>query len=510
MIAPWKALTAHLGELETLEGAAAVLGWDQSTYQPPKASAARGEQLALLGRLAHERVVDPRVGEWLEALAASPDEPGRVHLASGLPFDEVRRATVRNLRRRRDRAVRVPAALVSALARAQSDGFAIWAHAKAANDFGSFAPILGTLVALTRERAAAIDANKPVYDVLLDEFDPGVSAASLGPMFERLGAGLVGMVGELAARPAVPKLDATVPIPVQRAIHHRVLGALGYDLDGGRLDDAEHPFSVGIHPTDVRITTHLYENDLLWGLGGTIHECGHALYEQGLPVGLRGTGLCAAASTGLHESQSRLWENFVGRSRPFCGWFAGVLAEHLGDDAPSEDTLWRANHRVDRGLVRVAADEVTYNLHVAVRFRLETALMSGDLAIRDLPGAWDDAYEAMLGLRPPDAARGVLQDVHWAAGMFGYFPGYTLGNLYAAALWGALRRDLPQVDDAIRVGEFGGIRAWLREKVHAVGAVKDASDIVRDAAGETDLVAGLLQDLAERYGRANGIVLRGG
>lgn len=510
MSAAWEALTSHLGELETLDGASAVLGWDQSTYQPPKAAAARGEQLALLGRLSHERLVDPRVGEWLEAVAAQPEEPGRLHLPSGRPFDEVRGATVRNLRRRRARAVRVPSSLVSALARAQSDGFMVWAQAKASNDFASFAPILGTLVALTRERSAAIDEHKSAYDVLLDEFDPGVSAATLGPMFERLGAGLMGLVGALATRPPVAKLDAPVPVPVQRAVHLRVLDALGYDRDGGRLDEAEHPFSVGIHPTDVRITTHFYENDLLWGLGGTIHECGHALYEQGMPVGLRGTGLCAAASTGLHESQSRLWENFVGRSRPFCGWLSGVLAEHLGEDAPGEEALWRANHRVERGLIRVAADEVTYNLHVAVRFRLETALMAGDLAVRDLPGAWDDAYEATLGVRPPDAARGVLQDVHWAAGMFGYFPGYTLGNLYAAALWGALRRDLPNVDEAIRAGDFFGIRGWLRAKVHAVGAVKDADEIVRDAAGDTDWVAGLLDNLGERYGRANGIVLRGG
>lgn len=498
----WDALRERVAELETLDGIGGLLGWDQNTYLPPHGAGPRGDQAALISRLSHERLIDPRVGEWLDEVAAMPDAPGETF--GGRPLDEVRRASVRVLRRRRDREVRVPADLVGALSRAQAAGFAAWLTAKRSSDFSVFAPALGEIVHLVRERAAAIDGDRPVYDVLVDEFDPGVQTSWLDDVFTRLIAGSLPILDAATARPQAPKLDRPIPAVVQREIHDEVLAALGFPADRARLDASEHPFTVGLHPDDVRITTRLRENDLLGGLGGTIHEFGHALYELGLPVALRGTGLCTSASIGLHESQSRLWENLVGRSRPFCGWLAGRLAARLGADAPDADTLLAASRRVERGLVRVVADEVTYNLHIAIRFRLESALVRGDLPIADLPGAWDDAYEAALGIRPPDAARGVLQDVHWSSGMIGYFPGYTLGNLYAVALWGALRRDHPAVDDEIAAGEFGSIRAWLGSKVHAAGATRDAADIVRDAVGEVDLVAGLLASLRERYTSVGG------
>ena len=351
----------------------------------------------------------------------------------------------------------------------------------------------------------AIDPARHPYDVALEDFDPGTTLASLREMFARLRDGLGTLLEAIAARPQLPALDASFDAATQVALHRRVAAALGYDFDAGRLDHAEHPFTSGHGPGDVRITTHIEPDDLLGSLGGTIHETGHALYEQGLPGDLAGTTVAEAASFGLHESQSRFWENFIGRSRPFCEWLAGVVREHFPDAPVDGETLFRASNRVDTSLIRTAADEVTYNLHIIVRFELEVALFEGALAVKDLPEAWNARYAEYLGVTPPDDARGVLQDVHWASGAFGYFPSYTLGNLYAASLGATLERELPDLWERVGRGELGPVLAFLRERVHEKGHLEEAPTIVRAAVGERDHVADLLSYLRGRHGALYGV-----
>ncbi len=489
----WNALSAHLRDVELFGSLSELVGWDQQTMMPPGSADARSDHESFLSRLAHEAISDPRVGAWLDMLEG----------ARGL--NEVQRAALRLTRRRHDRAVKVPATLVAALARAQSEGFGAWLVAKERNDWASFAPRLERLVGLTAEMAQAIDASRHPYDVLLEPFDPGSTVVELRAMFERLRDGLGALIGAIEGRPAPSALTARFPLEAQRGLNEAVAAAIGFDFERGRIDASEHPFSTGIHPSDVRLTTHLYADDLLSGLGGTIHEAGHGMYEQGLPTEWPGTLVGQAASFGLHESQSRFWENFIGRSLPFFRWMAPVARTHLGVDAPDADTLYAAANRVAPSLIRVSADEVTYNLHIIVRFELELALFEGRLAVADLPEAWNERYASVLGLRPPTDREGVLQDVHWATGAFAYFPSYTLGNLYGASLGRQLQLDLPDLWAQVERGEFAPTLAWLRERIHRRGSLRDAPEIVRDVVGERDMVADLLDHLWSRHGALYGV-----
>ncbi len=484
-------LVAHLRRIETVDGISNTLDWDQQTMMPPKAAALRGEQQALLAGLSHAYISDPRIGDWLTALEGSEDP--------------VRAATSRNLGRTYRREKRVPADLVDALARAKSEGFGAWVQAKKSSDWASFEPKLQHLVDLTRRRAEAIDAERHPYEVLLEEFDPGSTVATLRDTFGRLRDGLVPLLEAIAGAPQLPGIDRELSVEGQESLHREIAEALGYDFGAGRLDHAEHPFTSGLGPGDVRITTHLSADDFFGGLGSTVHETGHALYEQGLPHAHRGTTVAEAASFGLHESQSRFWENFVGRSEAFFRWLAPKLPAHFEGATPDADALYRAANRVMPSLIRVEADEVTYNLHVIVRFELELALFEGTLAVSDLPAAWNAKYEEYLGVTPPDDARGVLQDVHWSSGAFAYFPSYTLGNLYAASMGKALEETLPALWSQIEAGEFAPILGWLREKVHARGHLLEAPEIVKEAVGERDHVADLLDYLWQRHGALYGV-----
>lgn len=490
MTASFDSLRAHLTELETLEGVAATLGWDEQTYMPKKAASLRGAQMALLSRLSHERITDARIGDWLETLDAA---------------DPLEKACARNLGRAYLRERRVPPDLVDRLARTKSDAFQAWIEAKKNSDWASFAPVLEKLLALQLERARAIDGQRHPYEVVLEQYDPGTSVESLRAMFSRLRDGLVPLITAIAQRPPLEPLAREFAIDKQWALSKVVAGGLGYDFEAGRLDAAEHPFSTGQGEGDVRITTHLHPTDLLGGLGSTIHETGHALYEQGLPHRHAGTTVREAASFGLHESQSRFWENYVGRSRPFAGWLAARIAEQYPDALVSADQVFAAQNRVERSLIRVQADEVTYNLHIIVRFELEIALFEGTLKVADIPAAWNAKYREYLGVTPPDDARGCLQDVHWSAGLFGYFPSYTLGNLYAASLGKTMERDVGAFWERIGKGDFAPILAWLREHVHDVGHLVEAPEIVRAAVGERDHVADLLDYLWTRMGEAYGV-----
>lgn len=488
----WEALQGRLRDLETLEGMVGLLEWDQQTQMPAKGAENRGEQMAFLQKTAHALLTAPQVGEWLAALEEAPS------------LDPVQAAALRNTRRVRDRAVKVEGRLVEAIARAQATAFGAWIEAKGASDFSRFAPSLESLIALTREKAASVDSALPTYDVLLEEFDPGVSTASLRTLFPALSQEIGALLRAISEVPPMQALEIPLDTRVQRALQGEVVERLGFSFAEGRLDEAEHPFTVGIGPGDVRITTHLYERDFLSGLGGAIHEAGHAMYELGLPYAHRGTSVARAASMGLHESQSRFWENFIGRSRPFCQWLEGVAERHFPGKGLSAEVLYRASNRVSPGLIRVAADEVTYNLHIAVRFELEAAIFEG-LAVRDLPDAWNARYAAALGVHPKSDAEGVLQDVHWSSGAFGYFPSYTLGNLYAVALGNALERAHPTLWEEVARGDFAPTLAWLRENVHSRGSIVDSPEIVRAAAGDGDLLAPFVDYLWGRHGALHGV-----
>lgn len=490
----WTQLSTRIAELDALGGANAVLEWDQQTYMPPKAAACRGDQLALLQRLYHERFTDAAVGGWLDEL-------------DGASLDDTRAAAVRNFRRRYRRAVCLPTRLVEELAKARNDGFHAWVGAKAADDFSSFEAPLQRLIELAREQAAclATPEHGHPYDALLEDYDPGSSVAELRPMFERLATELGTFLAAIDGRPHPAEFHAKLDVDGQRRLSHRVLRDMGYDMEAGRLDLAAHPFSTGLGLGDVRLTTRYFEDNVLSGLGSTIHEGGHGLYEQGLPARLAGTGLNAAASYGLHESQSRFWENFIGRSLPFFRYLVPRMQAIWPDLDVSPEGLYGAANRVQRSLVRVEADEATYNLHIIVRFSLEVEIFGGQLQAKDLPEAWTEAYRRVVGVAPPSPRTGVLQDVHWSSGLMGYFPSYTLGNLYAASLAQCLLRDLPDLWTRVERGDFAPILGWLRTRVHDRGHTADAPVIVRDIIGDRDPVADLVEHLWSRHGALYGV-----
>jgi len=490
--ASWNALKAHRTEIDVLGSATGVLGWDQQTCLPRGAAAGRGEQLALMSKLLHERATDPRIEGWLSTLEAGV-------------LDDVQSASVRNMRRNYDRVVKVPAELVVRLSKASSDGFGAWIEAKNTNDFSIFSPHLETIVGLAREKAHAIDPDAHPYDTLLGTYDPGLTSAELRILFARLREGLVELIEAVRDVEPMPPVDHAFATETQMALNTEVAAALGYDFDRGRIDAAEHPFTIGLTVDDVRITTHLHENNLLGGLGGTVHEAGHAMYEQGLPRQHRGTGVDRAASIGLHESQSRFWENYIGRSQSFFNWFQPQLEKHFPGSGVTAEDLYRGANRVVPGLIRVTADEVTYNLHIIARFELEVALMEGSLAVADLPTAWNEKYEKYLGITPPDDARGVLQDVHWSGGSFGYFPSYTLGNLYAASLGATLTAEVDDIWGRVEAGDFEPILAWLRDRIHQHGHLLDAPDRMKVVVGDRDSVEDLLAYLWGRHGRLHGV-----
>ncbi len=487
----WDALVEHVGRIETLEGVMGTLGWDEQTMLPPKGSALRGAQRALLAELSHGWTTDPRIEGWLAELEGAADP--------------VQRACRRNLGRTYTRERRVPPELVGAMARAESEGFQAWIEAKRDSDFARFEGPLTRILELSLRRAEAIDPRRHPYEVTLEAFDPGTSIDSLRDMFGRLRDGLGPLLDAIAARPQVEPIEDEIDPAAQEALHRDVARALGYDFDGGRLDRSVHPFTSGHGPGDVRITTRIEPRDLLSGLGGTIHEVGHGLYEQGLPHAHAGTTVAKPASYGLHESQSRFWENFIGRSRPFCGWLAGRARELLPGADLSAERLFRASNRVERGLIRVHADEVTYNLHIVVRFEIELALFEGRLSVKELPEAWNARYEEYLGVCPPDDARGVLQDVHWGSGAFGYFPSYTLGNLYAASLGRALEEERPTLWDDVGDGRFGEVLAFLRDRVHQHGHLDETPERMKAAVGERDHVEDLLSYLWQRAAEVYGV-----
>ncbi|MBF5042063.1 carboxypeptidase M32 [Aggregicoccus sp. 17bor-14] len=494
------ALLGRMQELKDLSGVIGLATWDQETYLPPKAEGARAAQLATLQGLYHERLVDPRLGE---VLAWAREAPG---------LDEDARAMVRVLGHERERAVRVPGALVRALAEAQSHGLAAWRIARKERSFALFQPALQRLLGLRREMADAWGHDGERYDALLEGYEPGMRVSRLGPVLARLRDQLVPLVRAIAESPRqVPDLfqGRTFDVEAQWAFSLRLLRDMGFDLEAGRQDKSIHPFTGGTHPNDVRLTTRLEEGNPLPALFGTIHEGGHGLYEQGFAEALHRTPLAAAASMGLHESQSRLWENVVGRSRAFWGHYFPLLKAAFPSALADVDAqgFYAAVNRVAPSLIRVEADEVTYNLHIVLRYELELLLVKDQLPLAELPAAWSERMERYLGVRPPDDTQGVLQDIHWAWGEFGYFPTYALGNLYAASLYRAAQRQVPGLEAGLARGELRPLRDWLRTHVHQHGYRLPAEERVRRITGEGLTDADFLGYLREKYGALYGVAL---
>lgn len=441
---------------------------------PRKGHEHRARQMAALARLLHQRATDPRIGEWLAAVEGS-----------SLVQDPLSDAAVnvREWRQAYERARAIPERLMVELAQAQSEGESYWEEARPRDDWRGFLPYLRRIFQLTKEKAEILAAlpvpqgDPPygeLYDALLDGYEPGMRAAELQPLFQELRAGLQGLLDRILGsgrRPDTAFLHRPYPKEVQRAFALELLQACGYDLEGGRLDPTAHPFEISIGPGDVRITTRYFEDFFNAGIFGTLHEMGHALYEQGLPKEHWGTPRGEAVSLGVHESQSRTWENLVGRSLGFWERFfprAKELFPSLQDVALED--FHRAVNAVEPSLIRVEADEVTYNLHILVRLELELALFRGELALEDLPGAWTEKYRAYLGVAPKDYKDGVMQDVHWSGGLFGYFPTYTLGNLYAAQFFRKAQEELGDLEGLFRRGEFRPFLDWSRRKIHAEGS----------------------------------------
>ena len=486
-------LRAYVREIREIESAAALAHWDQRTYMPERGLEARARMVGRLERLAFERLVAPELDRILAEAEASLDEAS-----------DVDRALVRHWRREHDRKRAIPPDLHQKFVEACCRAEAIWERARERSDFELFRPHLEQVVELVREIAELLGYEESPYDALLEEYEPGMTSARLRELLEPLRGEIVPFVRRLLAEgsPPPPVPQGPFPIPAQKTLAREALRLIGYDFSAGRLDDSVHPFTIGIGPSDVRVTNRYSEGDPFSGLFGALHEGGHALYDQGLAPGLAWTGLDAGASFGVHESQSRLWENQIGRSLPFWEFFHRHLVERFPAFRGTSPTdVWRMVCRVAPSLIRVEADEVTYNLHIYLRFELEVELLEGRLSVRELPERWNEAVEEYLGVTPPDDAQGVLQDVHWSGGMFGYFPSYMLGNLYAAQIMAAAQRAIPDLWEKVRAGELYPLREWLREEVHARGRLLEPEELLKKVTGEGPSPRPFLTYVKEKYGQ---------
>ncbi|WP_101068184.1 carboxypeptidase M32 [Roseovarius salinarum] len=487
-MAAYDELMAHERATQALEQVAGRLNWDQETMMPRGAAAQRAEEAGALKAVIHARRTDPRLGDWL-AQARAPDAAGQAQL--------------RLIRRAYARHTRVPAGLAETLARTTSRAQGAWAEARAADDFAAFAPVLAEVLALKRQEAAALAEGRDdgdLYDALLDDFEPGARTADLVPMFEALRPALVDLRERALAAPPPAPVTGHFDEARQIALARRLARAFGYDETRGRLDTAVHPFSAG-SGDDVRITTRTDPGDPFNCLYSTIHETGHACYEQGIDRAYALTPVGQGVSMGVHESQSRLYENQLGRSRAFCHWLHGEMRDTFGDlGVEGAEGFYRAVNRVHRGFIRTEADEVQYNLHVLLRFDLERAMIAGDLAAGDLEAAWNDRFAADFGYEVPNPAQGCLQDVHWSVGLFGYFPTYTLGNVYAGCLHAALRADLPRLDDDLANGDPRAATAWLRAALQRHGGLRTPRETIEAACGAPPSEAPLVTYLEEKFG----------
>jgi carboxypeptidase Taq len=494
-------LKERLAEIADLGHAGAVLNWDQSVMMPAKGSTQRGEALATLSRIKHDRFISDQTDRLIEAAASE---------AQGLAHDSDEACLVRKAQREYDKARRVPSALAAEMTKAGSTGYEAWVAARAADDFNAFVPYLQHNIDLVRQYIDCFDGYDAPYDVVLDDYEPGGTSAHVQTLFDELKAELVPLIAELRQREIDPSpLHVTYPLAGQRKLCDEVLRRMGFTDDGWRFDDTVHPFATSFGRHDVRLTTRFEADYFPMGLYGAMHECGHGLYEQGVAEALQRTPLSQPPSLALHESQSRMWENFVGRGHAFSGFLHPRLVELSGGalDGIGADVMFKALNAVKPSLIRVEADEVTYSMHIVMRFELEQELLEGKLALADLPEAWNSRMREYLGIDVPSDADGVLQDVHWAAGLIGYFPTYALGNLIAGQLWEKIQQDLPDLEAQLAAGELGELREWLREHVHRHGGKFTSRELLERVVGEPITVAPFVRHLKAKLHDVYGLPL---
>ncbi len=490
-------LRTILGRVRDLETTASVLEWDQETYMPAGAIEARAHQIGTVLQLAHDLFTTDEVGELLDAVEGD-----------GLADGTVEAAIVKVTRRDYDRATRLPPTLVARLARASSIAKEAWKEARDGDRFDVFAPHLRSIVDLNIEKAEALGHTDSIYDPLLDEWEPGMKTHEVADLFGELRRRLVPIVRAIAEAPQSDDalLRRRYPHEVQWDFGLEVIRDFGYDFNRGRQDVSAHPFTTHFSVNDVRLTTRIDEDFFSPGFFGTLHEAGHGLYEQGVDPRLERTPLAGGTSLGMHESQSRLWENLIGRSLPFWTHYFPILQSRVNGTVGSAtvDDFYRAVNCVRPSLIRVEADEVTYNLHIMLRFEIEIDLVEGRLDVDAVPELWNDRMEEFLGIRPEDNATGALQDIHWSLGALGYFPTYTLGNLISVQLFDRLTADIPDVMDQVASGRFDTLLAWLREHVHRHGRTMTASEILEKTCGQDLSVDPWLRYVTEKFGRLYG------
>ena len=489
----YEAFLQRVQDIHRLGALQGHLGWDQEVLMPSKGASARGEMMAWLAGQRHQQLTDERLGELITEL-------------ENASLDDDQRANVREMRRMHDQAIRLPKTFVETFAQARSEALVAWQQARADSDFEAFKPSLEHLLALTREKIDFLGVKTTPYDVLLDEYEVGMTVEDYDPLFAGLKQRLVPLLQAITKAQSTspdPVLPETLRFPVeaQKAFCEAVSANMGFDFEAGRMDASTHPFSAGLWPGDTRFTTRFDERDPFSCLYAVMHETGHALYEQGLAHEHRFTPRGGAVSLGVHESQSRFWENQIGRTSAFwkvaLPWFKDAFP-----DAPSWDerALNQIANRVEKGFIRVEADEVTYNLHVMIRYEIEKQLFNGDLSVDDLPAAWNGMFKDWFDIEVPEDRLGCLQDIHWSMGAFGYFPTYTLGNLYAAQLLEAMARDLGDIDALVQSGDWTPMLDWLGPRIHQRGSQVTPSQLIEDATGSPPSPEPFLRYVEQKYG----------
>ena len=483
-----EALTTRLSEIQRINSAASLLSWDQETYMPAGGGEARAEQISTLQGIAHQKLISPEI-EQLLATWVDP-QTGESRESPGEAWDEPTRSLLREVWRDYSRAKKLPSDFVMTLSRECSLAQQVWAEAKENRAFSQFLPNLRTVLSLKREEAEYLGYRDSPYNALLDVYEPGFTIAALRPLFAQIKGRLVPLLKKI--QQSSVQIDDTILFHTfdqarQLEFGRMVLIAMGYDFERGRLDLSAHPFTTSFHPTDVRVTTRVHEHDLQSCLFSCIHEGGHGLYDQGLDPRYFGTPLGDSVSLGIHESQSRMWENCVGRSRAFWRFFYPMLQQtfHHQLRALDGEQFYAAINRVKPSLIRVEADELTYNLHVMLRFEIEQDLIEGRTKPEDLPGIWNQKMEQYLGIVPSNDAEGVLQDVHWSFGAFGYFPTYTLGNLYSVQFYEQAKLEIPHLEDEIAAGQLMLLQRWLGQKIHRWGRMFTPDHLAQRVTGKS-------------------------
>ncbi len=472
-------LTEKLEEISYLNGVMSTIGWDQEVMMPSGAANARAKQISSLAGVIHERLTDAALGDCLTVLEQT-----------GLDtFDVRQRCNIQEAKRNFDLDTKVPKKLVMAIAELSSKANTAWVTARQENKFSDFAPYLKQFLALKKEWAQCVFPDKDIYDANIDLFERGTSSAEITPIFERLKSELIPLIRTIQAAPFQPDtsfLQGTFPVDKQEALARKISQDIGFNFDHGRMDISVHPFCGGSHPTDVRITTRYKESDFIESLYAVIHETGHGLYEQGRMPGHQDLPVSESLTMGIHESQSLFWERMIAQGQPFCShYFETIRAafpDHLRHATP--DSFYRAINTCKPDFIRVEADELTYPLHVILRYEIEKGLFDGTMSVDDLPEIWDSMMMKYLGIKPPTDTLGVLQDSHWSGGAFGYFPSYTLGAIYACQFYNTLLKESPDSEQNIATGNFKPIKRWLNERIHSQGRLYTPQELVLRVTGE--------------------------